>query len=513
MKRMKRFHISHISAVFFLLAALSLPAQNKDFYKGRLSVESAGLKEEGDSLLLSFSVRIQGRAVSRGQSMLLVPELSTGSDPDSNMLTFPYILVNGDRRQKLNERYFTLADMDRVTAYHRPLMQVNTRPSTDTTLLYNLKTPYESWMDSARFVLYQQITGYRQESRLYALALSGKVELEARVPYQVSPGVSLLTPGREVKTRKRQGKAFLDFQAGRSVINPGFRRNPAELAKINEAVSDVKDNPDAVITALFIEGYASPDGLYTTNERLSKERSLALKDYLKTKFGFDEGLFKVNHVAEDWDGLVVQVQASDMEYKDKILEIISTTEIMDGCEKALMRLAKGAPYRQMLRDMFPGLRRVEYQIDYTVRDYTVEESKSLYSRKPEDLSQLELYNLAQSYGKGTKDYADILLEAIPRYYPDDVTANVNAAALLIENGELNTAGRLLDKAAGIAPGGNHPAVLNNLGVIRLLAGELDEAEALFNRAKTAGSEEAARNLEEVAAKRADNQKMERYKNR
>ncbi|GAB6118863.1 DUF3868 domain-containing protein [Dysgonomonas termitidis] len=511
---MKRFHISHIPAVFFLLAALSLPAQNKDFYKGRLSVESAGLKQEGDSLLLSLSVHIQGQAVSGGQSMLLIPELSTGSDPDSKKVTFPYIRVDGDERRKLDERSFALARADKRSAYHRPLMQVNIRQFTDTTLLYKLKIPYEAWMDSARLVLYQQVTGYnRQESRLYALILSDKVELEARVPYQVSPGVSLLTPGREVKTRKRQGKAFLDFQAGRSVINPGFRRNPAELAKINEAVSDVKDNPDAGITGLFIEGYASPDGLYTTNERLSKERSLALKDYLKTKFGFDEGLFKVSHVAEDWDSLAVQVQASNMEYKDKILEIIATTEVMDEREKALMRLANGAPYRRMLREMFPELRRVEYRIDFTVRDYTAEESKSLFSRKPEDLSQLELYNLAQSYGKGTKDYTDIMTGVIPKYYPDDVTANVNAAALLIENGELNTAGRLLDKAAGSAPGGNNPAVLNNLGVIRLLTGELDQAEALFNRAKTAGSKEAVRNLEEVAAKRADNKKMERYKNR
>ncbi|GAB6119367.1 DUF3868 domain-containing protein [Dysgonomonas termitidis] len=513
MKRMKRFHISHIPAVFFLLAALSLPAQNKDLYKGRLQVESAGLKQEGDSLLLSFSVHIQGQAVTGSQSMLLIPELRAGNNTDSKTLTLPYILIDGDERQKLNERSFALAGADKRSAYHRPQMHVNTRQSTDTTLLYKLKIPYESWLGSARFVLYQQVTGYRQESRLYALSLSDKVEMEAYVPYQASPAVSFLVPDRETKARQLRGKAFLDFQADSSHIDPGFSRNAPKLARISQAVSDVKNNPDAVITGLFIEGYASPDGLYATNERLSKERSLALRDYLKTKFGFDGGLFKVSHVAEDWDGLVVQVQASGMEYRDKVLEIIATTGITAGREVALMRLANGAPYRQMLREIFPELRRVEYRVDYTVRDYTLEESKSLFSRKPEDLSQLELYNLARSYGKGTKEYTDILLEAIPGYYPGDVTANVNAAALLIENGEPNSAGRLLDRIAGTAPGGNHPAVLNNLGVIRLLAGELDEAEALFNRAKTAGSEEAARNLEEVAVKRADNQKMERYKNR
>ncbi|WP_262893146.1 OmpA family protein [Dysgonomonas sp. GY75] len=352
----------------------------------------------------------------------------------------------------------------------------------------------------------------RPGSRPSPLALCDRVEVGAFEPYTVRPLVSFLVPTEEIKTRTSAVKDFIGFRTSKTVIDPGFRQNSQELARLDSVMSVLRDNPDVKITAFLIEGYTSPEGLYATNERISKERAAALMDYLKNKFGLDQGLFRLSHVAEDWDGLAALVLASNIEYKDRILDIIATTGIMAGREGALMRLAQGEPYRQMLREMFPELRRVEYRIDYTVRDYTIEESKSLFSRKPEDLSQLELYNLAQSYGEGSKEYADILIATIPQYYPDDVTANVNAAAVLIENGELNTAGRLLDKAATVG-GAGHPTILNNRGVIALLAGELDEAGALFNRAKTAGSKEAAHNLEEVEVKRADDKKMERYKSR
>ncbi|HJD75107.1 MAG TPA: tetratricopeptide repeat protein, partial [Bacteroides reticulotermitis] len=111
---------------------------------------------------------------------------------------------------------------------------------------------------------------------------------------------------------------------------------------------------------------------------------------------------------------------------------------------------------------------------------------------------------ALSHEKGSKQYNSILLEIIPRHFPDDAIAHNNTAAVLITNGETVTAARLLDKA------GETPEALNNRGVLYLLGGDLDKAEACFDRAQQAGSEEAALNKEEVQTKRADNQKMERY---
>ena len=172
-----------------------------------------------------------------------------------------------------------------------------------------------------------------------------------------------------------------------------------------------------------------------------------------------------------------------------------------------MRLNGGTPYRLMLKDMFPDLRRVEYQVDYTVKDYDLSQSLVVLQKNPGDLSQLELYTLAFSSEKWGSDFTRILMEVIPKYFPDDAVANTNAAAVLLHGGELATAKRLLQKA------GDSGAALNNLGVLQLLEGDLDAAEISFEKARDAGCSESAGNLEEVNAKRDDNKKQERYKDR
>ena len=170
-----------------------------------------------------------------------------------------------------------------------------------------------------------------------------------------------------------------------------------------------------------------------------------------------------------------------------------------------MKLGRGASYRKMLKEMFPELRRVEYQIDYSVKDYGVDEAKKLLDKNPADLSQYELYNLALSQQKDGRQYNRILMDIIPRQFPDDAVASNNAAAAMIANGEAVTAKRQLEKA------GDSPAAINNLGVIALLEGDLDKAESCFDKAEKGGCREAALNRQEVQAKRADNKKMQRYK--
>ena len=99
------------------------------------------------------------------------------------------------------------------------------------------------------------------------------------------------------------------------------------------------------------------------------------------------------------------------------------------------------------------------------------------------------------------------MEIIPKYFPENETANNNAAAVLIQNGELATAGRYLEKA------GDGGITQNNRGIIYLLDGDMKKAETYFTKAQSLDCEEASANLQELQAKREDNSKMERYQNR
>lgn len=472
-------------------------------YRGVVQITSQELRESNDSLYLKMSIRVLDDAVDNCTSIRLIPELTASA----NKKMLPSILLNGKARKKLNDRWFTVADINEVIAYSRPLLQATSRNDNETVLTYDIALPYELWMDDAKLTLHQELRICGQGTRLLSLLLDSNVKLEAKTPYEVKPLVSYLVPEREVKVRNRQGKAFLDFQVGRSEILPNFRRNPEELSKINAAISEVQSNPDVVIRGLFIEGYASPEGSYATNERLSRDRATALTNYIKIKFGFTEDMFKVSSVAEDWNGLMVLVEENEVPYKDQVLKVITSDEAPDRKERSLKSVAGGVPYRIMLKDMFPELRRVEYQIDYTVKDYNIEESKNLYYKNPKDLSQLELYTLAHNFGKGTKEYNSIMIELAPKHFGTSDVANNNAAAALLENNELVSAKRFLEKVQ------DNNASLNNKGVLLMKSGDLDKAEEVFHEALKKGNKEASHNLEELSKKREDNKRMERYKNR
>lgn len=479
----------------FLLLMMSVFVYGQS-YKGGYSVVSRELREESDTLYMSFDVHVHSSAVSQCGFLVMTPELEAGD----SVQIFPHIILRGKDKVRQHSRWEVLyGGRHRLPDY---FMSVGVNEDTDTVLHYSVRLPYEMWMDSARLILREQFVGCGNSWREQLYSLQGSVSLSPRTPYEVSPVLVYEEPAREEKRRVKQGQAYLDFQVGRSVIIPTFRRNPEELSRLRDAIDEVHRNPDIEIHGLYIEGYASPEGRYDSNEKLSMNRAYALKDYIRDHYGFAESRFTVSWVAEDWEGLKVLVNESDIRYKDEIVSVIDGNDIFDGRERKLMSLRGGVPYREMLRDMFPQLRRVEYQIDYSVKDYSLEESRALVGKSPDQLSQREMYLLAESYGVGSRDFED-LVELALRYYPDDPVARLNASSVMIGRGDLNTARRLL---SGLNSGG----ALNNLGVISLLQGDLAEAEELLGRALSAGVSEASVNLEELTKKREDNAKMERY---
>ncbi|NDV57354.1 DUF3868 domain-containing protein [Bacteroides sp. 519] len=474
-------------AFIIFIACGNLSAQN---YKGSVMVESTDFSERNDSLIVCFSIKVEAHAVPNCSSMYFTPELRNGK----HIIDLPYVQLNSKKRSKLNARWFMIASDNWLSTYDAPQMIVNSEKYTDEQMHYAVSLPYESWMDKSGLYLRQELIGCRSTVNSYTYKLSDRVTLAPRAPYEVQPLVALATPANVAKVRNRQGSAFLDFQSGRSVILPDFRRNPVELGKINDALVDVMGDMDAQITALFIEGYASPEGKYNSNDKLAHERAVALKDYIKNRYMLGENIFTVRSVGEDWIGLKTKIEESSVAQKDRVLAIIDNKSDYDTKELQLKQLSV---YNTLLRDIFPELRRVEYQIDYSVRNYTTTEARRLVGTNPENLSQLELYSVALEYGKDQPEYRKIIIETIPKYFDNDPVAMNNAAALLIENGELATAARLLEKA------NNLPAAWNNLGIIYMLRGELDKATGLLNQASVGGVSEAEHNLKELAKKRED----------
>ena len=96
---------------------------------------------------------------------------------------------------------------------------------------------------------------------------------------------------------------MIDFPVGKTTIIPDYRSNRAEIEKIVGTIKSVADDKDAIISNITITGYASPDGPYVTNDRLARERTTALKNYVSDLLGTTGQFISTSHVAEDWEGL------------------------------------------------------------------------------------------------------------------------------------------------------------------------------------------------------------------
>ena len=137
-------------------------------------------------------------------------------------------------------------------------------------------------------------------------------------------------------------------------------------------------------------------------------------------------------------------------------------------------------------------------IHYTVRPYNVEEAKALLKTRPQLLSLEEMYLVAQTYEGGSDEFNEVFDIAV-RMYPEDPIANINAAAMELKRGNVDQAVRYLERSDKASA-----AAQNNQGVYHLLKGDLNQAEACFNKAKSLGSAQADGNLTEVSKKHADN---------
>lgn len=275
----------------------------------------------------------------------------------------------------------------------------------------------------------------------------------------------------------------------RTDINPHYRRNPAELARIHASVDTVLDDEDFHITRLTVKGYASPEGRHERNARLAEGRTLALKKYLMERYGFADSLFITESEPENWEGLRRYVAESSLADKEGILSVIDSNEEPDPKEQTL-RTRYPQAYRTLLADCYPGLRRTDYRVDYVVRGFSVEEAKQMLDTNPWKLSLKEMLAVAQTYAPGSPEFVNVFATAV-RVYPDDEFANLNMANALLSEDDPASARLYLQKA------GDSPEAENARGVAALLKGRYDEAERYFRRAAGSGLAEARENLRMV----------------
>lgn len=311
------------------------------------------------------------------------------------------------------------------------------------------------------------------------------VVIEKPAPYTPSYELAYIEPQAEKeKSRHLSGQAYLSFLVNKTDIRRDYRNNAVELSKVEETINVVRKDPNTTITHIDIHGYASPEGSFANNKRLAEGRAQAFKDYVQQLIDLSANIFSVASTPEDWEGFISWL--SGKENYLTILDIAKSDAEPDAKERQ-MKTRYPAQWKQLLADVFPTLRHSDYRVSYTIRPFTVDEARDIIRTKPQQLSLNEMFLVANTYAPGSKDYVEVFEIAV-RIYPDDETANLNAAVIALRKDDLTAAARYLEKA------GQSAEAQNARGVLAAKQGRYAEAETAFGLSTI---KEAKQNLEEL----------------
>lgn len=474
------------SMLSFVMLPLVVMASDIKYTRPALTLKN-------DTLTMEFSIDVADVHVNSEQTYAFTPVLREGK----NYYAMPPVIVtgrNGDYKMRRAER-----KMARRFGYDNPYVVIHGRQDNREDVVgYKVSVPYRPWMDHASMILLQE----GKECCEVDLLNIKVIEPDMAVKTPVLPAefevcepcremVSFLIPEEEpLKVRSEQSTLYIEFPVGKTAFDADYKNNRGELQKLKGILDPLEDRDLVTFKSINVCGYSSPDGSVRTNDRVAVQRAESFALNLKGGYNFPQEVLHVTSAGEDWDTLVEMLEEDKPVYAEKALAVIRKYEDLDVREARLKSLLGSVTYRTMMNQYYPRLRRLSVSIDYEVREVLNSEAARLIYTNPKLLSLQEMYRVAGMYQPGTKEYKEVY-EIAAATYPEDVTANVNAASANIISGDFKKAASYMDKVK------ENPCAYNNLGVLAWLSGNTEEAKEWFQKATRVEPEKANANLEKM----------------
>ena len=272
---------------------------------------------------------------------------------------------------------------------------------------------------------------------------------------------------------------------------------------------------------ISITGWASPEGEETGNVGVSKNRAdiataelnkildevltiMARRAKVKPQ---DVEYYKYQQLkqmvistraaGEDWVHFVVMVEASEIQDKHAIINIVETQQNLIKREQMIRNMAE--VYDELNDEIFPNLRRAQIALYYSEARKTDAELAKQASLNPAKLSFDELMYAAYiNYNYDTKlKYYKWATEN----HSSEWAAWNNAGAVSFYLEDYAEAERYLNVARDLNP--HNPDVLNNTGLLFLAKKDYALAKYYFEEAKRQGSNDADANIPILNLKRGN----------
>ncbi len=160
------------------------------------------------------------------------------------------------------------------------------------------------------------------------------------------------------------------FRQGIYKLELDFEDNEKNLESFIARMHRLYKERRFAIKQIRIVSGASPEGTSKINHMLSDRRADAILKHLSNYMALPDSLINVVSPGIDWDGLERLVEASDLEYRDEVLNIVRNTpewivkggKVVDGRKRQLMMLGGGKAWWEMYEKLFPVLRSSALQV-------------------------------------------------------------------------------------------------------------------------------------------------------
>ena len=464
-------YIKYAAAAALSLAALS--AQGESLVR----LSDINIRRAGDKLDVAMDIIPREIRPGRDNEVIFTPVLISQEGTDS--LCLPAVRIAGRNRYYTHVRNRDIAPGEKVYP-----------ASSKEVISYRREVPYQAWMERSRLDMRQQVGNCCRPLRPDVDTPLAVLDFEEPRLNAAFRFVELT--GDSAIELTAEGRAYVDFVVNRTEIKPTYRRNKDEIAKIIASIDKVRNDPDATITRITIKGYASPEGPYDNNVRLAMGRTESLKEYVRRHYRFDPEIMNTDYEPEDWEGLREWLKTCTLPHRAEILAIAESDMSPDPRNSAI-QTRYPQEYKLMLDSVYPGLRHSDYTVRYRIKAYaTVEELLEVYRKTPERMRPVDFQRIAAVYPTGSREYREIMTTAVERH-PYDPEANLNAATIAMQDGDLTGAARYLDRA------GDSAEAVYSRGVLAGLNGDLQRAKALFDQAAAQGLEIARQESERADA--------------
>lgn len=482
---MKRYIPYILCSLAALLTATT--AFSQQIVDGTGEVKNLTTDRANGRLNLDMDIDISDIEVGADETLILTPTI----EKNGRTLELPSVEIMGRRAWMYYRRNGEVPVTSNPLYADRIAKRAERKAGQKQSVDYTTTVPFEDWMRGSTVVVKEGSCGCDQTPIALGANPVGRVMHEIYNPQYL---ISFIEPDPEpVKMRSESHSAYINFRVDRYEILENYKSNNTELASIINSIDRVKEDGDLTITSISIEGWASPEGTEQHNKILSQNRANSLADYVTAKTGIARASIHATGMGEDWAGLKREVDNTPrLLDQHKVLDIIADASMtQDQKDAALEALVPPTIYQRLMNEMYPRLRRNDYRIEYSVRNFNIEEAKRLVDSDPNKLSVGELYQVAGTYAKGSAEYNHVM-EVAAKTYPQVVAAAVNQAAKLI-------ADKKYDEALAVLAKSNQEdaRVLAAQGYAYMAKGDQAKAREAWTKAAAKGNADAKHNLDEL----------------